>query len=124
WDFYNSDGGVAEMCGNASRCVARFALENNIADRSASFETLAGVVSTRVRPNGMVEVDMPHPKIISELIEVKLGDNEVAELFYLDTGVPHVVKENSNWDDAYLHELGSFLCHHQKFEKTNGANIT
>jgi len=25
WQFYNSDGSVAEMCGNAARCVARFA---------------------------------------------------------------------------------------------------
>ena len=25
WQFFNSDGSVAEMCGNGSRCVARYA---------------------------------------------------------------------------------------------------
>ncbi len=25
WNFYNADGSVAEMCGNGSRCAARFA---------------------------------------------------------------------------------------------------
>ncbi|MBW2015143.1 MAG: hypothetical protein JRI69_15435 [Deltaproteobacteria bacterium] len=25
WRFYNSDGSVAEMCGNGARCVARYA---------------------------------------------------------------------------------------------------
>ncbi|MBW1725188.1 MAG: diaminopimelate epimerase, partial [Deltaproteobacteria bacterium] len=25
WRFFNSDGSVAEMCGNGARCVARFA---------------------------------------------------------------------------------------------------
>jgi diaminopimelate epimerase len=24
WDFYNSDGSSAEMCGNGARCFARF----------------------------------------------------------------------------------------------------
>ena len=24
WEFYNSDGGAAEMCGNGARCFARF----------------------------------------------------------------------------------------------------
>ncbi len=25
WNFYNADGSIAEMCGNGSRCAARFA---------------------------------------------------------------------------------------------------
>ncbi len=27
WNFYNADGSVAEMCGNGSRCAARFAYQ-------------------------------------------------------------------------------------------------
>src|SRR5271156_5884747 len=53
WDFYNADGSSAEMCGNASRCVARYALERNIADRSMSFETPAGIIKTKVRNSGV-----------------------------------------------------------------------
>ncbi|MCL2438105.1 MAG: diaminopimelate epimerase [Coriobacteriia bacterium] len=30
WDFYNSDGSVAEMCGNAIRCVARYVFEKDL----------------------------------------------------------------------------------------------
>jgi len=30
WEFYNSDGSVAEMCGNAIRCVARYIFENDL----------------------------------------------------------------------------------------------
>jgi diaminopimelate epimerase len=30
WDFYNSDGSVAEMCGNAIRCVARYIFERGL----------------------------------------------------------------------------------------------
>lgn len=31
WRFFNSDGSVGEMCGNAARCVARFAVFKGIA---------------------------------------------------------------------------------------------
>nr|HPH56050.1 diaminopimelate epimerase [Smithella sp.] len=31
WRFFNSDGSMAEMCGNAARCVARFAYMKGIA---------------------------------------------------------------------------------------------
>jgi len=33
WRFFNSDGSVAEMCGNGARCVARFAYLNGIRNR-------------------------------------------------------------------------------------------
>ena len=40
WNFYNADGSVAEMCGNGSRCAARFAYKHKICGRKMSFETL------------------------------------------------------------------------------------
>jgi diaminopimelate epimerase len=33
WSFFNADGSVAEMCGNGSRCAARFAYEKDIAPK-------------------------------------------------------------------------------------------
>jgi len=33
WNFYNADGSVAEMCGNGSRCAARFAYRHKIAGK-------------------------------------------------------------------------------------------
>ena len=48
WDFYNGDGSSAEMCGNGGRCVARYAVENNIAPAKMTLETLAGIVGALV----------------------------------------------------------------------------
>ena len=44
WNFYNADGSVAEMCGNGSRCAARFAYRHKIAGKKMKFAALAGIV--------------------------------------------------------------------------------
>ncbi|MDZ4677251.1 MAG: diaminopimelate epimerase [Oligoflexia bacterium] len=123
WDFYNADGSPADMCGNAARCVARYALEKNISDRTTSFETVAGVVNARVKPNGMVEVEMPKPAILEKFLQVPVGSASL-DIFYVNTGVPHVVKQTDDWEGDYLKEMGSYLRNHELFEKTNGANVT
>jgi diaminopimelate epimerase len=86
WEFYNSDGSVAEMCGNASRAVAHFAHEKGIStDGKAEFLTGAGVIRATI--NGLYVVsDMIEPDIISREIE------EDGERWWLiNTGVPHLV---------------------------------
>ena len=44
WRFFNSDGSEAEMCGNGSRCAARFAYIKEIARAQMKFMTLAGII--------------------------------------------------------------------------------
>ena len=42
-DYWNADGGVAEMCGNGLRCVAMYALENGlVSERDFIVVTAAG----------------------------------------------------------------------------------
>lgn len=56
----NSDGSYAEMCGNATRCVARYLAESSLASGDGmAIETLAGIVRPRlIDGGGLVEVDM------------------------------------------------------------------
>jgi len=94
WEFYNSDGSRADMCGNASRCVAHFAHEKGISkDNSAEFLTGAGVIRATI--NGMYIVsDMTEPDIIRDDIE------EYGEHWWLvDSGVPHLVAVQDNIDN-------------------------
>ena len=103
WDFYNSDGSSASMCGNASRAVAHFAQEKGITvgDR-AEFLTGAGVIRASI--NGMYVVsDMTPPKIIRDDIE------EFGKKWWLiDSGVPHLVSIEpcvDEFDIAQMREL-------------------
>lgn len=85
WQFYNSDGSHADMCGNGSRACAHYAYVNGIADQEMSFLTGAGVINANVDGN-MVLSELTPPKIIDKTIEYNSKS-----WWLLDTGVAHLV---------------------------------
>jgi diaminopimelate epimerase len=47
--IFNSDGSEAEMCGNATRCIARYVYENGLTEKtSLTLETLAGYIKPEI----------------------------------------------------------------------------
>ena len=66
WDFYNSDGSSAEMCGNGGGCVARYAYEHKIAPRTMTFETTVGIIAAVV-DGANVRVKLTSPQDLRNL---------------------------------------------------------
>lgn len=93
WDFYNSDGSSAEMCGNAARCVGHYALNNHLASANHSFLSKAGKIKVSVQKN-IVQVNLGKVKIIKENIE-EFG----RKWTLLDSGVPHLVSFGTHKND-------------------------
>jgi len=94
WDFYNSDGSYASMCGNASRAVAHFAHEKGICrDNKAEFLTGAGVIRATI--NGMYVVSDMTPPIIESQDIHEYGE----KLWLIDSGVPHIVAIRDSVDE-------------------------
>ena len=81
WQFYNSDGSEAEMCGNGSRAAALYAYKNNLAPKKMKFLTLAGVIEAEVEKDVVESQLTPHKKL-----------DDFNEWSLFDTGVPHLVK--------------------------------
>ncbi len=91
WQFYNADGSKAEMCGNGSRCAARFAWRHKIAGRKMTFSTLAGIVEAEIgEDDSIVKVHLPDPTDFRLHLSVELDDQEFP-LFFVNSGVPHAV---------------------------------
>lgn len=88
WQFYNSDGSEASMCGNGTRAAALYAYDNKLAANIQSFLTGAGIIRTEVSEPNIVETELTKPKIIME----KFYENGF-EWTLLDTGVPHLVTD-------------------------------
>ena len=99
WEFYNSDGSEATMCGNATRAVAHYAIEHGISVNSkAEFLTGAGVIKVSVNGDYAV-TQMLEPKILQKDIE------EFGQSWWLiDTGVPHLVTQVKKIDDFNIEE--------------------
>jgi diaminopimelate epimerase len=56
-DYWNADGGAAEMCGNGLRCVARFAFDHQLAaTKSFKVRTAVGERRVEARPEPRVEL--------------------------------------------------------------------
>ncbi|HXJ56263.1 MAG TPA: diaminopimelate epimerase, partial [Verrucomicrobiae bacterium] len=105
WDFYNSDGSRAEMCGNGARCFARFIqrVAGVGATNQTSFETLAGIITARFQGE-LVTVNLTPPKDL-RLNEVIAAAGAKIEVHSLNTGVPHAVILVPEADRAMVQQL-------------------
>jgi len=120
WRFYNSDGSLAEMCGNGARCAARFAFLNGIAGENLSFETDAGIINGQVMDGGAkVKIPDPADLRLNYAIDLESGPLTVSSI---NTGVPHVVVLQDNVDDVDVFGLGRQIRYHETFAPA-GTNV-
>jgi diaminopimelate epimerase len=120
WRFFNSDGSEAEMCGNGSRCAARFAVLKGIAPRRMAFETLAGLIHAEVKKH-TVKVQLVGATGQRMNIPVSL-DFGTRIGHFINTGVPHVVYLSNNLDTEDVQSIGSRTRWHAIF-KPAGTNV-
>ena len=119
WRYFNADGGEVEMCGNGSRCVARFAYLKGIAHSKMTFGTLAGPVSAEVMGR-MVKVLMPDPSGLKVDIDLSREAGWLS-VDFINTGVPHVVVQVEDLSRHPVFEQGRSIRYHDMFspEGTN-----
>lgn len=84
--MFNSDGSEAEMCGNATRCIAKYVYERGLTDKTQiTLETLGGIKILHInQKEGAVEsvtVDMGEPILTPAEIPVisRNSDRKVSE---------------------------------------------
>lgn len=125
--FLNPDGSEVDMCGNAARCVARFASAHGIAQSPMSFETPAGLIHAELQGD-QVRVGMTEPHDWRFQRTLALPDCTIPYNF-VNSGVPHVVVNvdelGSSLDDIDICRLGSAIRYHNDFapEGTNANFI-
>jgi diaminopimelate epimerase len=129
---FNSDGGEVEQCGNGARCIAAlmYARAPQLG-REIDMESPAGTVHARVRPDGLVSVDMGVPEFDPRSIPLdapaeadsyalKVGD-EAVSIGAVSTGNPHAVLCVADAAAAPVAKLGPGIEHHPRFPQ--GANV-
>jgi len=119
--YYNSDGSEAALCGNASLCSTRLAVELGLAQGGGFvLHTAAGSLKARIR-DGLPEVDLePVRDVKPDASDLGRKPGE-ARLGYACAGVPHVVVEISDIESADVAGRGSELRNHPALAE--GANV-
>ena len=121
WQFYNSDGSDAEMCGNGARCFARYIQKVTQWGRpNLTFATVAGIIGAEFQGE-LVSVDLtaPHSFRLNEKVVTSQGTLEVSSA---NTGVPHAVVFVPDADKTMVTSLGAELRWHEHF-KPKGTNV-
>lgn len=126
WDFYNSDGSTAEMCGNAARCAARFCGESLVATEKNQFrfKTGAGLVMTEALGDAKIRVKMPEARFLQKEISLKTKSSSVEKFALVNTGVPHLVQKiHDMLDVTSLKDMAREARSHHDLQPA-GANVT
>ncbi len=135
--MFNPDGSEAEMCGNGTRCVARFVYDRKLTtETTIRLETLAGVRTLRLATRrGQVEsvrVDMGQPRLRRSEIPMRGEDTEKVldepievegrklTVTAVSMGNPHAVVFDLKPSPADVALLGPAIETHRVFpQKTN-----
>lgn len=131
--IFNSDGSEAEMCGNVTRCMARFAYESGLTcKRALVLQTKAGLIRPELLADGQVRVDMGRPQLAardiptSDLSERTIvaqpleGAGRIFAVTCVSMGNPHAVTFVEDVAQVPLQSWGPALETHPFFpRKTN-----
>ena len=132
--IFNANGGEVEQCGNGARCFVRFVHEQGLTDkREIRVETLAGIISPRLEPDGQVTVNMGVPILeparvpfISDSAEpVQMLDvaGQAVEITTVSMGNPHAVQLVNDIDAAPVVTQGPFIEAHPRFPQRVNAGF-
>lgn len=129
FSIHNADGGEAEACGNAARCVAWMAMEESGRD-TARLETGAGTLAARRAGPLAVTVDMGEPRFdwrdiplasAADTLHLPLARGPLEDPVAVSMGNPHAVFFVDDADAVDLAALGPSLEHDPMFPER--ANI-
>lgn len=130
-DIYNADGSRAKMCGNATRCVAKYVYDNKMTDKTEiALETLSGIkyIKITVKDGKAVaaRVNMGAPILTPREIPTNFdGETVVSQNLTIDDttyavtcvsmGNPHCVLYTDDVHALDLPRIGPKFENHEMF---------
>lgn len=133
--IFNADGSEAEMCGNGVRCVAKYAFDHGLVDRTEiEIETGAGILPLTMYPNqhehiDKVRVNMGPPRLTrGELPMLGATDEQVInmkleildrtfEITCVSMGNPHCVIYVDELENFPVKRYGYAIENHELFPR-------
>ncbi len=116
--YLNADGSEA-FCGNGTRCAARFASLQALAEFPMTLATAIGDVPAG-QVDDRVRLELPAPRALGA-VRLDRGGRPVSG-WWIDSGVPHFVVRVDDVDAVPLDRWGPWLRRHERFGD-DGVNV-
>ena len=130
-DMYNADGSRGKMCGNGTRCVAKYVYDNKMTDKEEiSLETLSGIKYIKVTVENekvvAATVNMGSPVLkgkeiptkfdLDKVVRQKLTINEKDyEITCISMGNPHCIVFVDDVKNLELEKIGPLFENNEMF---------
>lgn len=115
-NYYNSDGSVAEMCGNGSRCTAKFFLEQTSKKlQEINLDTRAGIKNIKINGDDTYSVDMGSPIFESKDFHSDILNLEGYDFNCVSMGNPHAVAIVDDLEKIDLKIIGPKIENNKNF---------
>ncbi|MFA7000027.1 MAG: diaminopimelate epimerase [Candidatus Paceibacterota bacterium] len=115
-NYYNSDGSLAEMCGNGARCTAKFYLKETGKNlKEINLETRDGIKNIKVNDDDTYSVDMGAPIFESADFPSETLKLEGFDFNCVSMGNPHAVTIVEDLNKIDLKTIGPKIENNENF---------
>ncbi len=119
--YFNADGSLADLCGNATLCTSSLAARLGAVDPAGfAIETGTGVLRARIRADGP-EFDLPDISRAEAVVAAIAVEGAEEKLGFAIAGIPHVVIRVPDVAVQDVVRRGRVVRHHGSLEA--GANV-
>ncbi|MBU1142214.1 MAG: diaminopimelate epimerase [Firmicutes bacterium] len=134
FNYYNSDGSIAPMCGNGMRCFVEYLLDNNmIKETKFAVETLAGIIQVEKNiKTGLIKINLGKPVFSLEEPDVATPirvfeeyalsmHGEMIKFYTINMGTLHTVVYKTS--EMNIDKIGPELSKNSFFPKHTNVNF-
>ncbi len=127
----NADGGEAEACGNAARCIAALIMAETGAGH-AVIETVSGLLDAEAAAGGLVAVDMGRVRLDwrdiplaepADTLHLDVVAGPLADAVAVNVGNPHAVFFVEDVEKVPLATFGPMVEHHEMFPEFTNVGV-
>ncbi len=125
--FYNADGSVSATCGNATRCIARFLMQES-GKSELTLTTSHTTLRARDAGDGLTSVNMGHPQL--DWVDIPLAEEvDTLELpieggpVATGMGNPHCTFFVEGAEAIPLEEFGARYEHHPLYPQRTNVQV-
>ena len=120
---YNADGGRSELCGNGTRCAARWAQRRGLVADSIRLTTDCGPMEAFFLEGGAVEVRLGIRCPAPEERAIDMRDGSTVSGYYVRIGIPHFIVRVDAVADVPVAIRGGEIRRHPGLG-ADGANVS